>query len=143
RFLLYVAWPGVRKAWARGRRRSAARTAGPRARIALAYAEWRDMGTDYGYRHDTDTPLMYLDRFVEDPEHTELAWLVTRALWGDLPDSLTPELATMAEELPRAMRRRLAQAHPAPVRPTGMAWASSPAPPHAPRQARAPPQPRA
>src|SRR5581483_9373380 len=83
-FLGYLTWPGLRKAWVRGRRRSAARAAGPRARIALAYAEWRDMGTDYGYRHDTDTPLMYLDRFVDDPEHTELAWLVTRALWGDL-----------------------------------------------------------
>ena len=119
-FLLYVMWPGVRKAWVRGRRRTAARTAGPRARIALAYAEWRDMGTDYGYRHDTDTPLMYLDRFVEDPEHTELAWLVTRALWGDLQGSLTPELATMAEELSRALRRRLGQAHPAPVRAIGV-----------------------
>jgi len=119
-FLLYVTWPGVRKAWVRGRRRTAARTAGPRARIALAYAEWRDMGTDYGYRHDTDTPLMYLDRFVEDPEHTELAWLVTRALWGDLQGSLTVELATMAEELSRALRRRLGQAHPAPVRAIGV-----------------------
>jgi hypothetical protein len=119
-FLLYVTWPGVRKAWVRGRRRTAARAAGPRARIALAYAEWRDLGTAYGYRHDTDTPLMYLDRFVEDPEHTELAWLVTRSLWGDLQGSLTPELATMAEELSRALRRRLAQAHPAPVRAIGV-----------------------
>ena len=135
-FLLYVTWPGVRKAWVRGRRRAAARAAGPRARIALAYAEWREVGADYGYRHDTDTPLMYLDRFVEDPEHTEFAWLVTRCLWGDLQATLTssPEgpgtqrgavklrgpsgddLATMAEELSRALRRRLAQAHPAPVR---------------------------
>ncbi|HYH49454.1 MAG TPA: DUF3488 and transglutaminase-like domain-containing protein [Acidimicrobiia bacterium] len=119
-FLVYVMWPGVRKAWVRGRRRTAARAAGPRARIALAYAEWRDMGTDYGYRHDTDTPLMYLDRFVEDPEHTELAWLVTRCLWGDLQHSLSDEHATMAEELSRALRRRLAQAHPAPVRAIGI-----------------------
>ena len=119
-FLLYVTWPGVRKAWVRGRRRTAARSAGSRARIALTYAEWRDMGTDYGYLHDTDTPLMYLDRFVEDPEHTEFAWLVTRCLWGDLQDSLTAEHATMAEELSRALRRRLAQAHPAPVRAIGV-----------------------
>ena len=119
-FLLYVTWPGVRKAWGRGRRRTAARAAGPRARIALAYAEWRDMGTDYGYLHDTDTPFMYLDRFVEDPEHTEFAWLVTRCLWGDLQGSLTVEHATMAEELSRALRRRLAQAHPAPVRAIGV-----------------------
>jgi len=151
-FLLYVIWPGVRKAWVRGRRRTAARAAGPRARIALAYAEWRDMGTDYGYRHDTDTPLMYLDRFVEDPEHTELAWLVTRCLWGDLQGSLTSspegpgaqrsascqagpsgaELATMAEELSRALRRRLAQAHPAPVRGIGVVSRLSVRHPYAP-----------
>ncbi|MDQ3947181.1 MAG: transglutaminaseTgpA domain-containing protein [Actinomycetota bacterium] len=112
----YVCFPALRKALARGRRRNAARAAGPRARIALAYAEWRDLATDYGYRHDTDTPLMFLDRFAVDAEHTELAWLVTRALWGDLEGSLTDDLATWAEELSRALRRRLAQAHPAPVR---------------------------
>jgi hypothetical protein len=119
-FLLYVTFPAARKAWLRGKRRSAAREAGPRARVALAYVEWRDLATDYGYRHDTDTPLMFLDRFLEDAEHTELAWLTTRALWGDLQTSLTPELAAMAEELSRALRRRLAQAHPAPVRAIGL-----------------------
>lgn len=115
-FLAYVAFPALRKAVTRGRRRSAARAAGPRARIALAYAEWRDLAADYGYRYDTDTPLMFLDRAASDAEHTELAWLTTRALWGDLQDSLTDEVAAMAEELSRALRRRLAQAHPAPVR---------------------------
>jgi hypothetical protein len=88
--------------------------------VALAYAEWRDLATDYGYRYDTDTPLMFLDRFREDAEHTELAWLTTRALWGDLQNSLTGETAAMAEELSRALRRRLAQAHPAPVRAIGL-----------------------
>ncbi len=112
----YVSFPALRKSVARGRRRNAARAAGPRARIALAYAEWRDLATDYGYRHDTDTPLMFLDRFAVDAEHTELAWLVTRGLWGDLEHSLTDELATWAEELSRALRRRLAGAHPGPVR---------------------------
>jgi hypothetical protein len=134
-FLAYVTWPGLRKAWVRSRRRTAARAAGPRARIALTYAEWRDMGTDYGYRHDTDTPLMYLDRFVEDPEHTELAWLVTRCLWGDLQDKLTVEHATMAEELSRALRRRLAQAHPAPVRAIGVVSRLSLRHPYAPELA--------
>jgi hypothetical protein len=134
-FLFYVMWPGARKAWVRGRRRTAARAAGPRARIALTYAEWRDMGTDYGYRHDTDTPLMYLDRFVEDPEHTELAWLVTRCLWGDLQNTLSDEHATMAEELSRALRRRLAQAHPAPVRAIGVVSRLSLRHPYAPELA--------
>ncbi|MGH8993421.1 MAG: transglutaminase domain-containing protein, partial [Acidimicrobiia bacterium] len=115
-FAAYVCFPALRKALARGRRRKSARAAGPRARVALAYAEWRDLATDYGYRHDTDTPLMFLDRFAVDAEHTEMAWLVTRGLWGDLEHSLDDEMATWAEELSRALRRRLGQAHPAPVR---------------------------
>ncbi len=115
-FLGYTTYPALRKALSRSRRRTAARRVGPRARIALAYADWRDLTTDYGYRHDTETPLMFLDRAASDPEHTELAWLVTRGLWGDLQDELDDEKATWAEELSRSLRRRLGQAHPAPVR---------------------------
>jgi hypothetical protein len=114
--LLYVLFPGIAKLIKRSRRRSAAQAAGPRARLALAYAEWRDLAADFGYRYPTDTPLMFLDRFVEDQEHVELAWLVTRALWGDLQDDLTPEVAAHAEELSRALSRRLAQAQPATLR---------------------------
>jgi hypothetical protein len=114
--LLYSTWPGVVKLAKRARRRSAAKAAGPRARIALAYAEWRDVAMDFGFGYPTETPLMFLDRFVEDPEHNELAWLVTRALWGDLQRDLTPELASHAEELSRALSRRLAQAQPATLR---------------------------
>lgn len=112
----YVLTPAVRKALLRSRRRTAARNAGPRARVALAYAEWRDCATDYGYRHPTDTPLMFLDRFIDDPEHTELAWLTTRALWGDLRAGCDDDIAGAAEELSRALRRRLAQAQPATLR---------------------------
>ncbi len=115
-FLLYLTFPAIRKSVIRSRRRSAALEAGVRTRIALAYSEFRDMATDFGYQHGTDTPLLFLDRFADDEEHTELAWLVTRAWWGDLQDQLGPEHATAAEELSRALRRRLAQAHPATVR---------------------------
>jgi hypothetical protein len=59
---------------------------------------------------------MFLERFVEDDEHTEFAWLVTRALWGDLDDDLADDIADIAEELSRTMRRRLAQAQPATLR---------------------------
>ena len=113
---LWTVAPVVRKALLRSRRRSAARAAGPRARIALAYAEWRDLATDYGYSHSNDTPLMFLQRFVDDAEHAELAWLTTRALWGDLRQEATPELASAAEELSRALRRRLAASQPATMR---------------------------
>jgi hypothetical protein len=114
--LLYATFPALSKAVIRSRRRAAAEAAGPRARVALAYAEWRDFATDFGFRHQTDTPLMFLDRFVEDPDHTELAWLVTRVLWGDLQHQVDQDDAQVAEELSRSLRRRLAIAQPATVR---------------------------
>lgn len=114
--LAYATYPALQKAYRRSRRRTAARAAGPRARLALAYAEWRDHAADFGYSSPSDTPLMFLDRFVPDEEHTELAWLVTRALWGDLQERITPELAEVAEELSRALRRRLSQSQPGTAR---------------------------
>jgi hypothetical protein len=113
---IYVAAPAVRKSIVRGRRRDAARAAGPRARIALSYAEWRDHATDFGYRHPTDTPLMFLTRFVDDAEHAELAWLTTRAIWGDLRGSVTDDHAAAAEELSRALRQRMSSSQPATMR---------------------------
>lgn len=114
--IVYVLWPALRKARLRARRREVARAAGTRARVALAYAEWRDLATDFGFLYPTDTPLMFLDRFVDDDEHTELAWLTTRLMWGDLQDSDDPFFAVAAEELSRSLRRRLASAQPATVR---------------------------
>jgi hypothetical protein len=107
--LIYYLWPAVRKAYLRNRKRTWALRAGPEARIALAYAEWRDRATDYGYVHPADTPLMFLGRVVPDEEHAELAWLVTRTLWGDLRHDVTVQDAEAAEELSRSLRRRLAQ----------------------------------
>jgi hypothetical protein len=115
-FLLYTVYPAAAKSVQWSRRRTAARESGAKARISLAYAEWRDLATDLGYGHLTDTPLMFLDRVADDAEHTELAWLVTRALWGDLQDELAEDLATIAEELSRTLRRRLGQAHPLTIR---------------------------
>ena len=63
--------------------------------------------TDYGYRTPGDTPLMFLDRFTDDAEHTELAWLVTRCLWGDRQHDVDDLTASACEELSRALRRRL------------------------------------
>jgi len=59
---------------------------------------------------------MFLDRFIEDEEHTEFAWLSTRVLWGDLQHDEDPLLSTVAEELSRSLRRRLASTQPATVR---------------------------
>lgn len=115
-YLAYLVTPALRKARVRSKRRARARELGPKARIALAYAEFRDLDTDLGYGFEADTPLAHLSRFAEDEEHKQLAWLVTRALWGDLRDEVTPTMASQAEELSKALRQRLSQAHPATMR---------------------------
>lgn len=108
----YYFYPALRKGWIRSRRRAWAAEQGPAERIALSYAEWRDVATDFGYLFEADTPLMFLDRVVEDEEHIELAWLVTRSLWGDMKNNITLDDANAAEEMSRSLKRRLAQAHP-------------------------------
>ena len=115
-YIVYVLWPLARKSRLRSARRQAALSMGPRARVCVAYTDWRDSATDFGYRHPGDTPLMFLDRFADDDEHTELAWLVTRSLWGDLRHDVSQDSALAAEELSRSLRRRLASAHPGAVR---------------------------
>jgi hypothetical protein len=114
--LIYFLWPVPYKAFRRARRRTWASEEGPAARIALAYAEWRDLATDFGYKHHTDTPLMFLREVVPDDEHAEFAWLVTRSLWGDLRSSVTDDDALAAEEYSRSLRRRLAGAQPVTMR---------------------------
>ena len=113
---LYLLYPLVVKAVRAQQRRRLARARGPRAEIELAYAEWRDYATDFGYEHSSDTPLMFTDRFVPDAQHTEFAWLVTRALWGDMQGEITPDLAGTARDYSRRLRSRLAQAHPITLR---------------------------
>ncbi len=114
--LIYYLWPLPYKAFRRARRRTWAAEEGPGARVALAYAEWRDYATDYGYKHESDTPLMFLRHVVPDEEHSELAWLVTRSLWGDMRSDVTPDDALAAEEMSRSLRRRLSQAQPISMR---------------------------
>lgn len=114
--LLYLFIPLTIKLLRRQRRRAEARRHGPRAELALAYTEWRDHASDFGYDHRSDTPLQFTTRFVSDNEHTEFAWLVTRALWGDLQGSITPELAARAREFSSRLATRLSQAHPITVR---------------------------
>ena len=113
---LYILEPALRKFRQRSRRRDLAMFYGPRARVALAYAEWRDYAADFGFVQATDTPLMFLDRFLPDDEHSDLAWLTTRVLWGDLQTSVSVADAVSAEELSRTLRRRLAAAQPGTVR---------------------------
>jgi hypothetical protein len=123
--LLYLAIPVIAKALRRRRRRAAAAGLGHRAQIALAYTEWRDLAADFGYAYASDTPLMFAERFVADNDHRQFAWLVTRALWGDLGERLTPEMVATAENLSASLRRRLSQARPITVRAVALfSWRS-------------------
>lgn len=114
--LIYSTYPALRKARIRSKRRSAAIDRGARARVALAYSEFRDVATDYGFFYPTDTPLMFINRFMDDDEHAEFAWLVTRVLWGDLQEVAGIEIAIAAEEMSRSLKRRVGAVQPATVR---------------------------
>jgi hypothetical protein len=114
--LLVVGLPWPVKLWRRRRRTAWAAAAGPAGRIAAAYADFRDTAVDLGIGSASATPLDFLDATVEDEEHEELAWLVTRALWGDLARDLREEDAVAAEALARSLRGRLLTAQPVPAR---------------------------
>jgi hypothetical protein len=60
----------------------------------------------------TSTPLDFRASVEPDDEHTELAWLVTRGLWGDLARDLTSADTEAAEEMARSVTRRLRRAQP-------------------------------
>jgi hypothetical protein len=106
-------YPGAVKAMRRQRRRRWALRFGLPERVAVAYAEMRDGAYDLNIGDPTMTPLRFLDAVAADPQHTELAWLVTRALWGDLARDLDPSDAEAAEDLSRSVLRRLRRASPA------------------------------
>jgi hypothetical protein len=114
-----VAWlsiPVVAKLLRRRRRERWADALGPRARVAVAYSELRDAATDLSVGDPFATPLEFLSRVQEDRDHTTLAWLVSRAMYGDLAADVSDGDATAAEILAASLRRRLRQAQPPQVR---------------------------
>jgi len=107
---MFFPWP--LKLW-RGRlRRRHARALGPAAEIAADYAEFRDLANDLRAGDPWCTPLEFLDRLSADEEHEEYAWLVTRALWGDLARDLQPADVAAAREMGESLRRRLSRGQP-------------------------------
>lgn len=113
--LLLLVYPALVKFARRSRRRRwAAR--GHRERIAVAYAEFRDRCADLAIGDPTAPPLDFLASVQPDEEHTELAWLVTRALWGDLRRGLLEEDAEAAEGMARSLRSRITAGQPFPTR---------------------------
>lgn len=114
--LAYTMWPAGWKLLLRARARRRAREEGVRSEVAQAYAEFRDLCTDLGLRGRSLSPLAFLDVVVEDEEHSELAWLVTRVVWGDLRHAPPAECALDAMELSVVLRKRVAQAQPVSIR---------------------------
>jgi len=108
----YLLLPVAKKGVRRSRRHRWAAERGPRARIAVEYAELRDFTTDLGMGDPRDTALEFLAKTVEDEEHVELAWLVTRVLYGDLASAATPADAQAAEHMVASIRRRMLRAQP-------------------------------
>jgi len=114
--LLLAFYPAGIKAARRARRRRWARRIGPAERIAVAYAELRDLANDYNFGDPQHTPLEFLHDLAPDAEHRELAWLVSRAMWGDLSRDLRPQDAESGEELATSIAKRLRRAN------NGLPW---------------------
>ena len=105
--LVAVFYTGLVRVVRRTIRRRWAASRGPAARLAVAYAEFRDVANDYNFGDPMHTPLEFVLDLAPDAEHSELAWLVTRGLWGDLSRDLRPEDAAAAEQLSASLIRRL------------------------------------
>lgn len=105
-------YPGAIKALRGWRRRNFSRRRGPADRIRVAYSEFRDAAYDFNVGEPALTPLEFLFQVEEDREHDELAWLVTRALWGDLARDLKVEDAEIAENMSASLKGRLKSTQP-------------------------------
>jgi transglutaminase-like putative cysteine protease len=103
--------PGVVKGVRRIRRARWASRHGPAERLAVAYAELRDGLHDLNIGDPAVLPLDFLTHLEPDEEHAELAWLVSRGLWGDLARDLRTEDADAGEELAASVLRRTRRAH--------------------------------
>jgi len=117
--LVLLAWwsyPGFLKVLRRAKRRAWARRHGPVGQVVFAYAELRDLANDLNIGNPVDSAIEFVDIIEPDAEHAELAWLVTRAVWGDLSRGVQPEDAEMAVEMARSVGKRLSQAQPAVTR---------------------------
>jgi hypothetical protein len=107
-----ISLPWFLKVWRRAKRRRWAAGIGPEAVIAVEYAELRDLCTDLGVGDPYATPIEYLDWVVDDAEHEELAWLVTKALYGELRGRCSDEDVVAARELVASLSQRLVKAQP-------------------------------
>ncbi|HVL80147.1 MAG TPA: transglutaminase-like domain-containing protein, partial [Actinomycetota bacterium] len=111
--LTFFLFPYPVRVYRRYKRRRWAEARGPLERIVVSYAEFRDLCEDHNVGDTVRTPLEFLEAVEPDAEHTEFAWLVTRALWGDLLRDLRMEDAEAAQDMSRSLMRRVRVAQPA------------------------------
>jgi len=109
---LLLVYPVGLKRVRRRRRREWAAQHGPAGAIAVAYCDLRDRMIDLALPGRGMTPLELVELVDEDEEHAELAWLTTRALWGDLRGYLTDDDAAEAQRLADSVSARLGKAQP-------------------------------
>ncbi|HVM20114.1 MAG TPA: transglutaminase domain-containing protein, partial [Egibacteraceae bacterium] len=107
-----VFYPALLRLGRRARRTRWARRHGLPGRIAVTYANLRDAAWDFNVGHPTHTPLEFVNEVAYDAEHVELAWLVTRALWGDLARDLQHADVEAAEAMAASVHARLRAAQP-------------------------------
>lgn len=110
---LYLVEPAVMRLLRRRRRRRWAARLDAEAAVLVEYCELRDAATDLGLGDPWATPIEFLDHLAEDDEHQELAWLVSRGLYGDMHGQLTTTDVDTARTYSRSLRRRLGGAQPA------------------------------
>lgn len=110
--LIWGLFPGVLKVIRRVLRRRWASSRGAKARVVTAYAEFRDVANDLNMGDSVETPFEFTNAIEHDDEHLELAWLVTRSVWGDLSRDLRPEDAEASEEMATSVMRRLRRGQP-------------------------------
>ena len=108
----YLLTPWAKRSWRRYKRRRWAVSRGPAAQVAVEYAEFRDLATDFGLGDPRASPLEYLAHVQDDEQHQELAWLVSRCLYGDLAGRAGPEEVAAGRELSESLRRRLSRGQP-------------------------------
>ncbi|MEA3055391.1 MAG: hypothetical protein QOD30_823 [Actinomycetota bacterium] len=118
--LAYVLAPWGARLLRTRRRTEWAHANGPRARVGVAYSELRDVATDLGVGDPFATPIEFLGRVMRDDEHTQLAWLVSRVMYGDLATRATEDDALAAEDMARSLRQRLTRAQPLQTRALGL-----------------------
>ncbi|HVT64265.1 MAG TPA: transglutaminase domain-containing protein [Mycobacteriales bacterium] len=110
--LLLLLYPVALKRVRRRRRAAWAVANGPAGAVAVAYCELRDRLLDLALPGRGATPLELVELVEEDEEHAELAWLVTRGLWGDLRGKLTDVDAKFARQLAESVGTRISKAQP-------------------------------